>query len=120
MLMSPGGIEIGDNVGINHGSTLSGMASLVVGNDVLIGPNCNILTSNHKFENPNKVINTQGVDSKPIKVGNDVWIGANVVVLPGVTVGNGAIIGANAVVTKDIEPYTVVGGIPAKFIKFRK
>ena len=58
-------------------------------------------------------------DNKPVEIGNDVWIGANVVILPGVKIGDGAILAAGAIVTKDVEPYSIVGGVPAKHIKYR-
>jgi len=59
-------------------------------------------------------------DDEPVKIGDDVWIGTRVVILPGVTVGHGAIIGASAVVTKDVPPYAIVAGVPAKVVKWRK
>ena len=58
-------------------------------------------------------------DNRPVKIGNDVWIGANVIILPGVTIGDGAVLAAGAVVTKDVEPYAIVGGVPAKRIRYR-
>ena len=58
-------------------------------------------------------------NNKPVEIGNDVWIGANVILLPGVKIGDGAILAAGAVVTKDVEPYAIVGGVPAKLIKYR-
>ena len=58
-------------------------------------------------------------DNRPVEIGNDVWIGANVIILPGVKIGDGAILAAGAVVTKDVEPYAIVGGVPAKIIKYR-
>lgn len=70
-------------------------------------------TNNHPFEN-SKLRN-----NKPVVIGNDVWIGANVCILPGVNIGDGAIIAAGAVVVKDVEPYSIVGGVPAKLIKYR-
>lgn len=58
-------------------------------------------------------------DNKPVKIGSDVWVGANVIILPGVTIGDGAVLAAGAVVTKDVEPYAIVGGVPAKVIRYR-
>jgi maltose O-acetyltransferase len=118
-LMSPAGIEIGHHVSINHHATLSGQGRLVIGNYVLIGPNCNVLTSNHGFSDWKKPILIQSVCVGPITIEDDVWLGANVVVLPNVKIGRGAIVGANAVVTKDVEAYSIVGGVPAKLIKYR-
>lgn len=69
--------------------------------------------NNHPYEN------SPLRNNKPIEIGNDVWIGANVIILPGVTIGDGAVLAAGAVVTKDVEPYTIVGGVPAKIIKKR-
>lgn len=118
-LMSPAGIEIGKHVNISHDTTLSGMGGLVIGNYVMIGPNCNILTANHGFSDWRKPMLVQPVKSGPVSIGDDVWLGANVVVLPNVRIGKGAIVGANAVVTKDVEAYSIVGGVPAKLIRYR-
>lgn len=69
--------------------------------------------NNHEFEN------SPIRDNRPVVIGNDVWIGANVIILPGVVIGDGAILAAGAVVTKDVEPYSIVGGVPAKIIRKR-
>ena len=79
----------------------------------MIGHNVVLATLNHE-ENPEKRGN---LIPAPIKIGNDVWIGSNATILSGVTVGSGAIVAAGAVVTKDVEPNTVVGGVPAKYIR---
>ncbi|MDE6794818.1 MAG: sugar O-acetyltransferase, partial [Muribaculaceae bacterium] len=84
-----------------------------IGDKCLIGHNCTICTVNHS-QNPE---NRGDMTCQPVKIGNKVWVGANVTILPGVTVGDGAIIAAGAVVTKDVEPNTIVGGVPAKKIK---
>ena len=92
---------------------------LKIGRDVLMGPECVILTTNHNFSKRESPIRLQGSTSKPVLIGDDVWIGQRVMIMPGVNIGNGAIIGAGAVVTKDVPPYTIVGGAPAKVIKSR-
>lgn len=112
-------IEIGDNVFINRNVELIAKGSkLVIKNDVLIGQNVVITTANHGFET--KIpIRLQKMKSKKIIINDDVWIGANVVILPGVTLAKGSIIGAEAIVTKDVKTYSIVGGVPAKLIKYR-
>lgn len=74
---------------------------------------------NKRYEFVPENISVEGVNDKRTVIGNDVWIGANVTILAGITIGDGAVIGANALVTKDVEPYSVVNGIPAKHVKFR-
>ena len=85
----------------------------------MCGPQLMIFTTEHKMA-LEKPMRTQGVTVKDVTIGNDVWIGARVTILAGVTIGDGAVIGAGAVVTKDVPPYAVVGGVPAKIIRFRK
>lgn len=111
-------IEIGDNSAIGLNARITGPLS--IGNDVMMGPGVSIYTQNHETENIHKPMRLQTAPKKKVTIGNDCWIGANVVILPGVTIGNGVIIGAGAVVTKDIPDYAIVGGIPAKVIKFRE
>lgn len=104
---------IGLRTFINMGCKFQDWGSIVIGNDCLIGHNCTICTVNHS-KDPNR---RGDMSCSPVKVGNKVWIGANVTILPGVTIGDGAIVAAGAVVAKNVEPNTIVGGIPAKFIK---
>jgi acetyltransferase-like isoleucine patch superfamily enzyme len=92
---------------------------LEFGHDCLVGPRSIFRTSNHNFASNEKLIREQGHISKNIKVGDDVWIGANVIVLPGVLIGSHAVIGAGSVVTKDIPDFAIAVGNPAKVIKFR-
>lgn len=119
MIGSPSGIEIGDHVCINHHTTISGIGALKIGSFVMIGPNCNIITANHGFSDSSRPMMFQGVVSGPVEIGDDVWLGANAVILPNVKIGRGAIIGANAVVTDNVPAFAIVGGVPAKLIKYR-
>jgi acetyltransferase-like isoleucine patch superfamily enzyme len=118
-LLSPEGIEFGDFVWVNHHTSLSGQGGLKIGNFVMIGPNCNVLTSTHNFHEWTKPMSHQGVSNGAVEIGDDVWIGANAVILPNVKIGRGSVIGANAVVSTDVEPFSIVGGVPAKLIKYR-
>lgn len=106
-------ITIGKNVFINSGCHFQDQSGVWIGDDVLIGHNVVFATINHDLEPKNNRKNHY----KPITVKDHVWIGSNVTVLPGVTIGEWAVAAAGAVITKDVEPYTVVGGVPAKFIK---
>ena len=94
--------------------------NLVIGNNCLIGPRVLIRTANHVYENSNILIREQGHSFSDIKIGNDVWIGANAIILPGVSIGDGAVIGAGSIVTRDVSEYTVAAGNPAKFLKARR
>jgi len=92
-----------------------------IGNYVLIAPNATLLGKFHSFERMDIPMALQGItkDIPPI-IEDDVWIGRNVVIMPGVTIGTGSIVGANAVVTKDVAPFSIVGGVPAKLIRKRE
>ena len=114
-------IYIGDNTYINGGRIIAGRNSkIIIGNDCLISYNVHIRTTTHNFIDKNKLIREQGHTEKDIIIGNDVWIGYGAQIMPGVKIGNGAVIGAGAVVTKNVEEYTIVGGVPAKKIGCRK
>lgn len=111
-------ISLGDNSGIGINAFLG--SNIVIGNNVMMGPECIIYTANHEFSNIEIPMNMQGFTSiKQVSIGDDVWIGGRVIILPGVKVGNGAIIGAGSVVTKNIPEYAIVGGNPAKIIRYR-
>ncbi len=113
------GITIGDNSGLGVRCYVRGPLS--IGENVMMGPDVKIITNCHKTDRTDIPMNQQGSMPKSrVCIGNDVWIGANVIILAGVNIGNGVIIGAGAVVTKDIPDYAVVGGVPAKVIKMRK
>jgi acetyltransferase-like isoleucine patch superfamily enzyme len=110
-------VVIGDNCQINENTYIQ---SAKIGNDVLIAQNVAILAVTHKFDSREIPIKRQGsTKPAPVIIDDDVWIGRNVVVMPGLTLGKGCIIGTGAVVTKDVPPYAIVGGVPAKIIKYR-
>jgi acetyltransferase-like isoleucine patch superfamily enzyme len=106
-------IHIGENVFINSGCKMQDQGGIYIGDDVLIGHNACLLTINHDFDPDSRA----DMHPAPIHIENKAWLGSNVTVLPGVTIGEGAIVAAGAVVTKDVEAGTIVGGVPAKFIK---
>lgn len=106
-------ITIGKNVFINSGCRFQDQGGIIISDGSLVGHNVVIATVNHALEPHMNRKNHYA----PVHIGNDVWIGSNVTVLPGVTIGDCAVIAAGAVVTKDVEAYTVVGGVPAKLIK---
>ena len=106
-------IKLGKNVFINHACTFLDMGSITIEDDVQIGPKVNIITENHLNDPKDR----KALICKPIVIKRNAWIGAGATILPGVTVGENAIVAAGAVVNKDVKPNTIVGGIPAKFIK---
>lgn len=115
-----GNIQIGNMVYINNNVTIhSNAAHLKIGNNVMIGPYVYITTANHAYADLTKPISRQGYIPADVHIENDVWIGAHASILPGVKLGKGSIIGAGAVVTKDVPDYAIVGGIPAKILKYR-
>ncbi len=117
---SPENISIGNNVYINHNVDLIARnGKITIGNYVLVGPFTYMTTANHDYTNPDLPMYFQQYTSSDITIEDDVWIGAKAVLLPGVTIGKGAIVGASAVVTKDVPPYAIVGGVPAKLLKYR-
>lgn len=112
-------IELGDNSGIGENSYIYGKT--IIGKNVMMGQECIINPRNHIIDNATIPMNQQGLAaSKTVVIEDDVWIGCRVIVLPGVIVGSGSVLAAGAVVTKDVPPYAIVGGVPAKVIRYRK
>lgn len=110
-------IEIGDNSGLGLNARVTG--PLKIGNDVMMGPDVMIFTQNHETSRLDIPMRLQTAPKKGVVIEDDVWIAARVIILPGVTIHKGAIIGAGAIVTKDVPEYAVVGGNPARVIKYR-
>ena len=110
---------IGNNVGISPNFVIFVRGKVEVGNDVIIGPNVTIISENHSFEKTDIPIRLQGVSRIGVRIGNNCWIGANVTILDGVEIGDNSIIAAAAVVNKNVEPNSIVGGVPAKLIRTR-
>lgn len=115
-----GSITIKQNASINELTILDSQSRLEIGENTLISPFCYICDYDHRFEKTDKPIKDQGYKAKPVIIGPDVWIGARSIILKGVKIGKGAVIGAGSVVIKDIPPYSVAVGSPAKVVKKRK
>lgn len=117
-------ISIGDDVFIGRNCCFqSEHGTISIGNHVMFGPGVNIHGGNHDFSvtgKPMKAATKQPGQDGEVRIGNDVWIAANAIILAGVTVGDGAVVGAGAVVTKDVPPMAIVAGVPAKVLKYRE
>lgn len=111
-------LRVGDNSGLGINCKIQG--TVQIGDNVMMGPDVLIYTTNHEFGNKNIPMQLQGYQAeRPVSIGNDVWIGSRVIILPGVHIGDGCVIGAGAVVTKDIPANCVCVGNPAKVVKER-
>lgn len=115
-----GKIQIGHSSFVNSFTVLYGHGDLIIGNGCLIGPQVTIVPVNYGLQDRNIPFRQQTPSLKGIIIEDDVWIGAGATILDGCTIGKGSVIGAGAVVTKSVEPYSIVGGIPAKKIRMRE
>ena len=118
-----GNVTMGDNCSVQTGTMLIGSGTagqITIGNYVRIAPFVQMIATNHRFEDPTKTIHGQGMAPAPITIEDDVWVAGRVIITAGVTIGKGSVLAAGAVVTKDVAPYSVVGGVPAKLIKKRE
>jgi acetyltransferase-like isoleucine patch superfamily enzyme len=115
-------IRIGSRFSANANVMINarGKGHITIGDNVMIGPNVVLRSNDHVFERTDVPIDDQGMTDGTITIGNDVWIASNAVVLQNVSIGDGAVIAAGAVVTKDVPPYTIVGGVPARTIGKRQ
>ncbi len=117
-------ITIGNDVYIGpHATFLAAEAPIIIGNKVLFGPNVSIITGNHPIDLRGKfiydILEKLPGEDMPVTVSDDVWIGAGAIILKGVIIGRGAVIASGAVVNTNVPSYAIVGGIPAKIIKYR-
>lgn len=115
----PSKLRVGARTSINRGSILNCGGGISIGRDVLIGPGVVIYSQNHEYRNPDALISSQGYVHKPVTIGDDVWLAARAIVLPGVEIGNGAVVASGAVVTKSVPAFAIVAGVPAKEIGTR-
>ncbi len=111
-------VELGDSSGIGINAQIGGKC--IIGNNVMMGPQCIVYTKNHKFDDTEIPMIKQGFqEEKAVVIGDDVWIGGRVIILPGVHIGSHSIIGAGSVVTKDVPEFAIVAGNPATVKKYR-
>ncbi|MCO6449741.1 MAG: acyltransferase [Caldilineales bacterium] len=110
-------IHIGDDSLIGEYNVLRGQGGITIGHRVYTAPMVQILAVNHVYDDPERPIIEQGITAEGIVIEDDVWIGAGAIITDGVHIGKGAVIAAGAVVTSDVEPHTVVGGVPAIILK---
>ncbi len=116
----PKNLVIGDNVTIGKSAMLISVDKIHIGNRVMIGHGSQLITAGHGIPDEQGKMRTADPVTAPITIADDAWLGASAIILPGVTVGEGAIVAAGAVVTKSVEPFTVVGGVPASVIRHRE
>lgn len=115
-----GFIRIGSKTVLGEEITFSTYEEISIGRECVIADRVMFIDFDHIVADPEQAIRKQGLYSKPVRVGNNVWIGYGACILRGVTVGDGAVIGTNAVVTKDVPPNAIVGGVPARVLRMRE
>lgn len=113
------GLHLGDNVSIGKDVIITTAGTVTVGHNVMIGHGSKIISANHVIPPGRGQIRFAGHEAKPVVIEDDVWIAAQVVILPGVRIGEGAVVAAGAVVTRDVPPFTIVGGVPARILRHR-
>ena len=115
------GIELGDRVGFNYGCWVNGYGGLTIGDGTSFGPYSMVHTANHGMDDSDRPVTEQGwIETRPVEIGRNCWIAMGVKILPGVQIGDGCVIGAGSVVPRDIEPYSIAVGNPAKVIRRRR
>lgn len=121
MISSPGQLTIGSNVWIGDNFYAASQGGITIGSGTIISRNVEIWTGNHNYDSPDLMMipYDRRMVCRPVEIGENVWIGSRVIILPGVRIGEGVVIGAGAVVAKDVPPCAVIGGNPAKVLKYR-
>jgi acetyltransferase-like isoleucine patch superfamily enzyme len=114
------GLTMGDSSNIGPYNYIGCSGKITIGNNVMLAPRVSIYAENHVFDHPEILIRDQGVEKKEVIIEDDCWIAANSIILAGVTIGQGSVVAAGSVVTENVPAYSVVAGVPAKFIKSRK
>jgi acetyltransferase-like isoleucine patch superfamily enzyme len=117
---NPEKITIGSHCNFARGVFITGGGGVTIGDWVGLGPDVKVWSVNHRFDDPDRPWLLQGWEMKPVVIEDDVWLGANVFLMPGVTIGKGAIVSACAVVGKSVPAYSLVAGNPARVVGWRK
>ena len=112
-------IRLADHCSLNTGCHVVAVAGVDIGHGTIFGEYCSIRDQNHSFDDLQRPIREQGFSGRPVVIGKEVWVGRGVFVGPGVTIGDGCVIGANSVVTRDLPPYSVAVGAPARVVRVR-
>lgn len=120
VVTATGGITIGNRVYIGKSCVLASDTGITIGDNTMLAEFVSIIDADHGTEKNGIPIRDQNLKPAPITIGNDVWIGRGCAVLKGTTIGEGAVIGANSVVTRDIPPYAVACGVPARIVRYRQ
>ena len=119
-ITNPERVSIGSNCAFGRGTFITGGGGVTIGDWVGFGPDVKVWSVNHRYDDPDRPWQLQGWEHKPVEIGDDVWLGANVFVMPGVTIGRGAIVSAASVVARSIPPYALVAGNPCRIVGWRK
>jgi acetyltransferase-like isoleucine patch superfamily enzyme len=115
---APGRVRIGEGTFLNVGVMVAAVELVEIGAHCMLANGCFVTDANHRFDDPARPVPWQGFSTKgPTRIGDNVWLGANVVVTTGVTIGERCVIGANSVVTQDIPPFSIAAGAPAKVLR---
>ena len=113
-------LVVGNNVGIAQNCFIQVRGKVLIGNNVIFGPGVSIFSENHNYSDPTEFINKQGETRIGVTINDGVWIASGATILDGVTIGSNSIIAAGSLVNKDVPPFSIVGGVPAKLLKVRE